>query len=59
MAPNVLEVLEARNDTTEALVTGTATWKNGYIAVDWESSVASLTNAQANAFMKNFGITFE
>lgn len=59
VAPNVLEVLEARSDKTEALVTGTATWNNGYIAVNWDSSVASLTNAQANAFMKNFGITFE
>lgn len=59
VASNVLEVLEARNDRTEALVTGTATWNNGYIAVDWDSSVGSLTDAQANVFMKNFGITFK
>lgn len=59
VADDVLEVLNARKEKSEALVTGTATWKNGYIAVNWESSVASLTDAQANAFMKNFGITFE
>ncbi len=59
VADDVLEVLNARKEKSEALVTGTATWKNGYIAVNWDSSVASLTDAQANAFMKNFGITFE
>ena len=59
VADDVLEVLNARKEKSEALVTGTATWKSGYIAVNWDSSVASLTDAQANAFMKNFGITFE
>lgn len=59
VADDVLEVLNARKEKNEALVTGTATWTNGYIAVNWDSSVASLTDAQANAFMKNFGITFE